>query len=340
MIKVDLHAGCYPRPYLEELTKIGIGGEGGIGIEIPVWTTAEEAVAEMDEQAISMRVLHLSAPNVYFRDQGLSRALAVMTNDFISGIARQHPDRFLAIASIPLGSLDDAFRELDRALNTLGMCGVLLGTNVNLTALSDDRFLPFFEELDRRRVPVVLHPVRAIGQDLMPKEDAELTIPSNVGFLFEVTRVMAELTFKGIFERLPHLTFVLPHLGGTIPFVHPRWDMAYRTRPAGHRLRRLPQPPSYYLTRNCYYDTALSYKASTLRCTVDFAGVDRLVFGTDWPYTRDARYPAMVEALGGYGFTEEELEQIYWKNAARIFPDLAARVEGRAAVPAGRGGVE
>jgi aminocarboxymuconate-semialdehyde decarboxylase len=320
-MRVDVHAHCYPKPYIEELKKIGVGDEGGVGVKIPMWESAEKRIAEMDGIGVDVQVLALSAPNVYFPDEGLSKALARMTNDFIAEIVKRHPERFLSLASIPLTNLDHAMAELTRVIDELKMDGIVLGTNINQRPLSDDLFLPFFEEVSRRQMPVVLHPQRSIAEDLMPKEDEILGITSSVGFLFETTRTIAQMTFKGTFERLPSLTFVLPHSGGAIPFLCPRWDIFYRSRPEGHRLRRLSHPPSYYLKRH-YYDTALSYAPSSLRCTLDLAGVDHVVFGTDHPYTNDFRGRETIESIENYGFTSEESEKIFFRNAAALFPKL------------------
>lgn len=323
-MKVDVHAHCYPKPYVEELKKLGVGKEGGIGVDIPVWESAEERMTQMDRLGVDVHVLALSAPNVYFPDAGLSRNLALMTNDFIADISRQHPDRFLSLASIPLTNLDHAMAELDRAMNNLRMDGIVLCTNVNKVPLSDDRFLPFFEEVDRRKIPVALHPARAIVEDLMPKEDVTLAIPSNVGFIFETTRTIAQMTFKGTFEKFRNLTFILPHSGGAIPFIYPRWDISARSRPEGHPLRTLPNLPSHYLKRH-YYDTALAYYPSSLRCTVDLAGIDHMLFGTDFPYTNDFRAKETIENIENFGFSKEEREKLFSKNATALFPRLAQR---------------
>ena len=324
-MKVDVHAHCYPQFYIDELARIGIDKGGGVGVPIPLWGGAQQRIAEMDGFGVDMEVLALSAPNVYFQDRVLSRSLAERTNDFIANVAEESPKRFLSLASIPLTDLDDALEELARALDTLKMDGIVLGTNVNNVPLSDDRFLPFFEEVNRRKTPVVLHPQKSLVEKLMPEEDEGLGIPSSVGFLFETTRTMAQMTFKGTFERLPDLTFVLPHSGGAIPFLCPRWDIFYRSRPKGHRLKQLSYPPSHYLKRH-YYDTALSYAHSSLRCTLDFAGADHVVLGTDHPYTNDFRGKETVESIEMFDLSSEEKEKIFSGNAARLFPKLRARV--------------
>ncbi len=321
-MKVDVHAHCYPKPYIEELKRIGAGQEGGIGIQIPEWSSSEERIEEMDKLGIDIQVLSLSAPLVYFQDAELSKDLAQMTNDFISDVCRKDPDRFMCFASIPLNNMKYAFDELDRAINRLGMDGVILGTNINQRPLSEDQFLPFLEELDKRKMPIYLHPMKAIGEDFMPAEYLKLRIPSLIGFLFETTSTVAQLTFKGTFEKYKHLAFILPHSGGAIPFVYPRWDLTYlKTLPSSHPLRKVPNVPSYYLKKH-YYDIALAFYHSSLKCTIDLASIDHVLFGTDFPYTIDSRAGDSIEKIESFGFSNEEKEKIYFKNAITLFPKI------------------
>lgn len=319
-MRVDVHAHFYSQSYMDEIAKMGTGGEGGVGIKMPIWTTTEERVAEMDRTGVDVEVIGLSSPNVYFPDEGLSLALAQMTNDFAAGIQRERPDRFVGLASVPLNNMNYAMAELDRSINELGLHGLVLGTNVNDVALSDDRFVPFFEEVAKRRIPVVIHPLKALGQEAMPAEDNSLAITTNVNFPAETGRTVAEFALKGTFERLPDLTFVLPHSGGIIPFLCGRWDMAAISRPDGHRLRSLPHLPSYYLKRH-YYDLAHSYWRGPLYCTMEFAGIDHVMYGTDWPYTEFMRWEILEKSLTTY-FSKEELEKVNWVNAAKVFPAI------------------
>jgi predicted TIM-barrel fold metal-dependent hydrolase len=103
--------------------------------------------------------------------------------------------------------------------------------------------------------------------------------------------------------------------------VYPRWDTSYRARPLSHPLRKVPHLPSYYLKRH-YYDTALNYYPSSLRCTADLAGVEHMLFGTDYPYSADFRAKEAIEYIESYGFTEEEKENIFFRNAAGLFSKL------------------
>lgn len=322
-MRIDVHAHCYPDFYVKEVRKFAEWKEGGIGVEFPEWPGTEQIISEMDDLGIDVQVLSLSAPNVYFSDDALSNSLAQATNDYLASVSEKYPNHFLSLAAVPLANLDYAMTELARAIDTLKMGGVMLGTNINGVPLSDDRFLPFFEEINQRKIPVALHPIKSATETMMPKEDVPLGLANSVGFLFETTRITARMVFKGMFEKFPDLTFVLPHAGGAIPFMVPRWDMFYLSRPEKHILKKsIPHPPSYYLKRH-YYDIAMAYTAPTIRCTLDLAGVDRLVFGTDYPYSaHDFRSKDAVTSVETYGFTKDEKEKVRYKNALNLFPKL------------------
>lgn len=324
-MRVDVHAHCFPKAYIEELKKTVVADDVGSRVELPEWSGSEETIEAMDKVGVDIQVLSLSTPNVYFSDAGRSMAMAQMTNDFISDVCKTYPDRFLGLASVPLNNLKYAIDELDRAINHLDMDGVLLGTNINQKPLSEPEFIPFFEHLDEIGIPIIIHPMRLIGSEAMSEEDRELGIPSRVGFIYETTRTMVQMTFKGVFERFKNLTFILAHSGGAIPFVHPRWDIGYLAVPDSHPLRKLPNLPSYYLKRH-YYDTALSYYHTSLRSTVDFAGVDHVLFGTDSPIISTyLRSKDTIEKINTYGFAKEEKEKIFFRNAANLFPKLKWR---------------
>jgi len=53
-VRVDVHAHCYPRFYMKELSKIGAGDEAGVGVKVPVWESAEERIAEMDRLGVDV----------------------------------------------------------------------------------------------------------------------------------------------------------------------------------------------------------------------------------------------------------------------------------------------
>ncbi len=324
---IDVHAHCFPKPYVEELKKYYKNDLGKARIFMIEWGNSEERIQLMDDMGIDIQVLSLSIPNVYVPDIELSKSLAEISNDAISEICRKNPDRFLGLASIPLDDMNYAVDELNRAINNLGLDGVFLGTNINGKPLSDDRYQPFFDVLNERKVMVVLHPMDAIGEESMPEEYFKYNLHTTVGRMFSTTRIIAHMIFKGAFEQFPNLTFLLPHSGGAIPFLYPRWDMVYKLGPATEPVKHLPHAPSYYLKRH-YFDTALSFYHTSVRSTIDLCGTDHLVFGTDIPFAN----PVIKEELAQietFGFSNSEKENINFRNALKIFPKLNSLVSDK-----------
>jgi predicted TIM-barrel fold metal-dependent hydrolase len=75
--------------------------------------------------------------------------------------------------------------------------------------------------------------------------------------------------------------------------------------------------------RRIYWDTALSASDPVLRMLRDVAGIDRILFGTDFPYLRrDLAVNAKQRVLQSSGLNDFERRSILGGNAARLFPRL------------------
>jgi aminocarboxymuconate-semialdehyde decarboxylase len=73
----------------------------------------------------------------------------------------------------------------------------------------------------------------------------------------------------------------------------------------------ISQPPSAYLDK-FYYD-CLTHDENALRMLIDSVGIDRVLFGTDWPYDMMIDWPVSW-LLGLESLTQDEKEAILWKN--------------------------
>jgi hypothetical protein len=143
--------------------------------------------------------------------------------------------------------------------------GVTLGTSVAGRQLDDPVFEPVSAELDQRGSVVFLHPV---GQD-----DTAWLAGHNLAWLagapFEDTAAALRLILAGVTDRYPRIRFIVPHLGGTIPFL----------------LARVTRKSTAEITgglRSMYYDT-VSGSPDALTSACRAFGTDRLLFGTDYP---------------------------------------------------------
>jgi aminocarboxymuconate-semialdehyde decarboxylase len=114
-------------------------------------------------------------------------------------------------------------------------------------------------------------------------------------------------------DACPDLKICFSHGGGYTCYGIGRMDYSWRTRPEARQ--HIQQPPSAYL-RRFYYD-CIVYTEPALRYLIDTVGIDRVVFGTDWPYDMEFDWPVSW-ILSLESLTQDEKEAILWKNLERL----------------------
>jgi len=313
-MKIDVHCHVKPIEYLNELERLsGKDAEKvlfDIGIPIPVWDSVESRLAKMDELGIDVEVLSTSLPPQSFGDKA-DLHLAQMTNEFIADLCSKYPSRFKGFANVPLSNPSLATEELNRAINDLGLIGIATGTYISRIPLTSTEYLSFFAEVNRMKLPIHLHPSVPLGLDIM----TQYHLGAWIGFLFETTIAASKMVFDGIFERFPDINLILSHFGGTIPFVVHRMDDGFKGFPEIRE--NIPKLPSEYFKR-FYYDTATSFTKASFMCAYDFAGPEKIIFGTDDPFARTRLIEIKIRHLEELGLPDEAMEKIYSGNAKEV----------------------
>ena len=287
---IDIHAHFVDRHYLDELTRTmrldteqtpdgkTLLRDRGATV---AWTRPDmfdpaHRLRDMDGKRIGMRVLSVSAPNVYPFKGEAQIAMARHVNDRLAEYCRAHPDRFIGLASLPLDDVKASLAEIDRACGKLGLKGLAIGSNVGGAPLNDARFEPLWQRIDELRLPVVEHP-------MFPRDTSdmgEFELPLRVGLMFDTTLMAARMIYAGIFERYPNFPFVLAHTGAALIMLLERLDNGYRLFPDCRKyINRLP---SEYASR-LYYDTC-AFGQAALMFVIGVVGPGRLVLGTDDPF--------------------------------------------------------
>jgi predicted TIM-barrel fold metal-dependent hydrolase len=144
-------------------------------------------------------------------------------------------------------------------------------------------------------------------------------IPPWVGELpFDTTRAAANLIYSGTLERCPNVRLQLAHLGGATPFLaHRIAELAAREPERGVAV---PAGAAEYLGR-LYYDTGLSNNATAVAATRAVAGVERIVFGSDWPFLALPAGEHPGDGLDDLGAADRQ--RIDGANLAALVPRLA-----------------
>jgi aminocarboxymuconate-semialdehyde decarboxylase len=322
---IDIHAHYFPESYIELIAKRGsrVGasvtsdGQGRRFIQVglllrtgpitPLFVDIDTRLKEMDRQGVKVHALSLTQPMVYWADDDLGTQLCVAFNDAISAAHRQHPDRLIGFACLPMQNPRLALQELERAAKLPGVRGVYMATAVRDRELSDPSFFPVYEAMAALGLPLFLHPMM-INNERMK----QFYLINLCGNPFDTALAAGHLIFGGVLDAFPKLEVCLPHAGGALPILRGRFDRGFHTRA---ECKTIPRAPSEYLKRFTY-DT-ISYNEQVLQDLVDLVGADRIMMGSD--YCFDIAYEEPVKVVTGMTtLSEEQKQQILGMNAIRL----------------------
>jgi aminocarboxymuconate-semialdehyde decarboxylase len=327
---IDVHSHDYPDSYLEACKREDSGfthyyrddgrlivvQDGAVGLAAPQpMPPPEHRIQMMDEAGVAIQVLSVSAPNVFRFPEPMRIPLTRELNDEFSEVVSASNGRLRAFASLPLPSVERALEELDRALGLPGIVGVVVCSTIDKHTLDEERFAPLWEELSRRETTVFVHPTVACCTDGL----REYALSLALDFLSETTNAIGRLVYSGTVSRYPGIRWIFTHLGGTAPFLYLRYDNYYKQFPECRE--HIDRPPSEIM-KALYYDTCTMH-IPALRCAIDSVGVDRLVFGSDYPHVPGG-IQRFVDILNAVGLTNDELERIGSTTAAGLIGEAAA----------------
>jgi len=274
---------------------------------LPHHMDVDAKLAAMDAAGISQAALSINDPGPECFP-GEEEDVARLANDFVAGICRRHPRRFLGVAVLPLPNVPAAMHELDRCVNELGFRGWLLYTNIAGRFPDEPVFRPLLARSRALGIPVLLHPARPVTIEFV--KDYELT--GTLGNMFEDTIALARLIVSGLLDDLPGLKLVCPHLGGALPYLIGRLDHQVGV------LKRGPQhlacPPGQYL-RQVWFDLVSPLPAA-MRMARELLTADRLLFASDHPWVEPR---LILDCLAEAGFSADERRRVLCDNARELF---------------------
>ena len=285
------------------------------GIRPPSWNV-HEAIGFLDEAGIDVAITSISTPGVHTGDDAAARALARRCNETAAELVRDRPDRFGGFACLPLPDVDGSLGELEYAFDELKLDGVVLFSNSRGVYLGDRRLRPLFEELQRRKALVFVHP------NASPDPVAHtLGLPDAlIDFTADTTRAVAQLHYSNTFARTPDVTYVFSHAGGTVPFLAGRFGIVDEMGVIGGAEERQSAAETF---RRLYWDTALSWGDPVLRMLRSVVGIEQVVFGSDYPYLRrDLAVASPRRIADSVELSPSERTAVLGGTASKLIPRL------------------
>lgn len=313
--RIDVHCHIVPKPYNDACRDVGAIPARG---SFPDWSP-DLHLKLMDDNNIEVAVTSV-VPGVQFFEPRRARAIARETNEISAENVSRRPDRFGAFAMVPMHDAEHAADEIEFALGTLKLDGVCLLTSYDGEYLGSPKFDPVLEALNKYKATVFIHPYHA-GPHLpgAPAKTIHLSYPSFImEYPFDTTRMAAHLLFSGAFDKYSDINFILPHAGGTLPFMAWRLNIA---QTFGDFTRDWTFEELRSRLKRFWYDTAMSGGHEMLNCLKDLVGADRIVYGSDWPMANEVAVGRAIDSIDVPGFfSEDERIAIERGNVLQLFP--------------------
>jgi aminocarboxymuconate-semialdehyde decarboxylase len=272
-------------------------------------------IEDLDAAGIDVQVISHTCPGVAELPVTESIDWAKKINDIFAGICRERPGRFYFLATLPPGNIKEALKEIERAYKELGARGIQMYSSFNGVLATSQEFYPIFEKAAEYGLPVKIHPsFKPLTADAMGVAGLPLQL---YGFTLDTTLVLTSMLFKGIFEKFPGLKVIHSHLGGMAPYMMGRVDTAFKrySKEVSIESERLP---SEVYKEQVYVDT-LSMHVPAIKCAHEYMGTDHLLFGTDYPHRASGTVEDNLAILDNVGFSDEEKEKVFSKNAMALF---------------------
>ncbi len=240
----------------------------------------QHRLASAEELVVSMEAAGVDRTVVFgfpWKDGGICRE----HNDYLIDAISRFPNKLIGFACVQPLDAKDA-QELERCLKA-GLMGLgELGPDGQRFDIEDKKILAASAEvLQQYDRPLLTHSSEPIGHKYPGKGQT---------FPWKLLRLA---------QNFPDLKIVLAHWGGGLPF----YEL---------------MPEVYEATRNVWYDTAAStflYKLDVFPAAARLVGIDRILWGTDWPLLPQAKFLARVRASG---LMPEEQAAVLGGNAVRL----------------------
>ena len=324
MKSIDMHTHIIPNSFIEAMEKdfsASIKIKDGNpyiafsnGRKHPfedVYYDMDARMKYMDKANIDIHGISVSPGLLYYDfpiETGIK--LAVLSNNEINQIVRQHPDRFFPVGTVPLQDTKASVDEIQRIKKEFGFQAIQIGTECCGKCISDESFFPVYEVAAKASIKIIIHPFPYSRKEYM--DDYYLT--NFVGNPLFTTLAATNLVFSGVFDRYPDLIFILCHGGGFVPYQIGRFDHGFTVR--SEPRKNISRFPSYYLKNHFYIDTIL-HDENALRCLIDQIGSEKILLGSDFPADMGDHDP--YHNLLKFGLVGKELEDIAFNNSQNLF---------------------
>ena len=298
---IDVHHHMLPASYVARYRK-----------DLVSWKwSPQSSINDMDRNGVRMAIVSAIDPGIWFGDAKQAGELARQYNEYGARMVQDYPGRFGFFATLPLPDTEGSLKEIAYGLDVLKADGIGLFTDYAGHYLGEPQFAPVFDELNRRRAVVYVHPGRPLCcSTLVPQVATAIE-----EYPFDTTRTITSLLYTGTLTRCTNVRFIFSHGGGTLPFLADRIASEGRNKKLA---ALLPHGPMHELQR-LNFDTASVTNGPAFAALLRFTTSQHVLFGTDFPWGNAHRTLSGLESLS---LGPTVIRDIEYRNALNLFPRL------------------
>ena len=312
---IDTHHHIYPPRYVSQNLQRLLDDATLLPASAYQNWTPSLAIEQMDKAGVASAITSITSPGVWFDDGEASRARARDCNEFGAGMMRDFPKRFGMFAAIPLPDTEGSLREIEYALDVLKLDGIGLLTSYKGQLLGDPAFAPVFNELNRRKAAVFVHPTMSCCGNIFPGVSGP-----TIEFPVDTGRCIASLLLRGTFAACPDISFFFSHGGGILPSIVQRIAGAVRTMKPEDREKYVPKGAEHEIRRQFYDLASVAVNPAGMAAVLKLFPITQITYGSDAPFASTVQ---IADAIAKFDIGESERRAIEYENAARVFPRFA-----------------
>ena len=279
-------------------------------------------------QGIDVQVLYPTGGLTHsrIREPDYAIAFAETYNDFLYDFCAADPKRLKGIALVPLHvDVKQAIKEMERAVDRLGMVGVMVNTFAYGRNVGHPDFFPFYEACAGKGVAIGFHSRGGDAMDPVAHFNNLLGMHT-LSHAPEQLIACTALMYSGALEMFPALKVAFLEAGaGWVPWWMEHMDGEWERRRFDAPL--LKARPSEYMRGGRVY-VSCEPEELTLPYVAQWIGADQILFPSDYPHW-DCAFPESVEELTRREDVSDELKRkIFLENPMRFYGMTPADIPG------------
>lgn len=267
-------------------------------------------IADMDYANITCASISTD-PIIAFLDKDDMVKYAKATNDSIAAAIKRHPDRYIGAITLPLPYIEESLKELDRAVNQLGLKYLHTWSNYKDRHIYEDEFEPVIAKCAELGIPIYLHP--GVPEDEYLTDSGPIMASAGFGFTVDSMKSMLRLIIGGVFDKYPDLKIIMGHMAEFFPYCLERLDNRFEVgREFDPYIKCEKTFKEYFDAKNIFMSTSGIGEPEVIYFVINTIGPDNIIFGTDYPMED---YKAATDFIKNLSVSKEIKDKIFYKNA-------------------------